>query len=177
MELRPGLTLTGVDMCCRELAAVDMDLVQQKRITEDDVAELAPHFTHTFDSLLGVMTLQEIRLQKRAERDAKVGASMETTSTIKIGQKRTLPTSFASMPEKRRRTEGDSKVPEQPKTPDQPTYPVDSRYSGSSAESKDEPHTRELLADFVKDTLLALKADFKQLNWLHSEHLVELGRT
>jgi hypothetical protein len=171
------LSITGVDSCCRELAAVDMDLVQNKHITEDDIGDLAPHFTHTFNSLLGVMTLQDVRLQRRADREAKASALADATSTPTIGQKRAPPTSVASKPGKRSRTEGDSKMSEHPTTPDQPTYPVDSNFTGSSAESKDEPHTRELLEDFLKDTLLALKTDFKRLVWLNSTHIVELGKT
>ena len=169
-------------MCYCELAAVDMDLLQKTTIDQDEVSELAPHFTHTFEALLAVMTLQEKKLQDRAEREAKEASQAApiptSDSTITTSsQKRTRSTSLGSLRGKRPKKEGDPEVPEQPTTPDQPTNPVNPDYTSSSLESRAEPDSQKLLEDFLRDTLRALMKDVRLIRWQRSGHKVEIAKT
>ena len=166
-------------MCCRELAAVDMDLLQKTTMDQDEVSELAPHFTHTFEALLAVMTLQEKKLQERAERDAKAAAhtASTTTSNTTTSQKRTRSTSPGPVPGKRPKKEAHTEMRAQPTTPDQPTSPVDPDHTSSSLESKAEPDSQKLLEDFLRDTLRALMKDVRVIQWQRSGHKVEIAKT
>jgi len=158
-----------------------MDLLQKTTIDLDEVSDIAPHFTHTFEALLAVMTLQEKKLQERAERDAKEAthaASIPTSdSTITtVSQKRTRPSSLGSVHGKHPKKEGDTEVTEQPTTSDQPPSPINPDHTSSSLESRAEPDSQKLLEDFLRDTLRALMKDVRLIQWQRSGHKVEIAK-
>lgn len=151
--------------------------------------ELAPDFKQTFEALLGVMTLQEDKLKKRQEREAKEAAhpalitissptfSPTSSTIITTSQKRTRPSAVTSIPEKRPKTEEDAGIPKQPTTPDQLTKPANPDHTSSSAESKEEPNTRGLLEAFIGETISVLKKDFNLIRWQRSGHKVQIAKT
>lgn len=138
----------GVDDGVRQLSAIEMDDLNSGVFPKDRIKRVAPQFEGTFKALLRVMSLQD-----RKEREKTAKETSQTASTT-------------SQP-----------ATSQPTTPDQPTHPVDPDFTSLSIESKDEENTRQLLLEFLSNTISVLEEGFRKIAWQRSGHSVEIAET
>lgn len=157
-----------------------MNQLNNGTIDSDDVRLLAPDFKATFDSLLTLMEVQEIKerakMLKEASQASSIPSSLAAKTTLKRGASQD-PIPFI----KRTRTSsnGPSPLPE-PTTPDRPTHPSNPDYTGASTvstASQDEENTRTLLRNLMFSTLDILTSEIRRISWQRSGHKVELCQT
>jgi hypothetical protein len=151
-------------------------------IDSDDVRKrLAPDFTATFESLLTLMEIQEIkehaRISKEASQMSSIPSSSDATATH---TKRPAEHDPVSTAKRIRRSSNAPSPPIEPTTPDRPTHPSNPDFTGTSTlstASQDEENTRTLLKNILLNTLSILEADFRRIFWQRSGYRVELCQT
>ena len=141
----------GVDDGVRQLTAIEMDDLNSGAFQKDHIKHVAPQFEGTFKALLRVMSLQD-----KKEREKAVKQSSQVTSTP---------------------SQSPSSQPPEPTTPDQPTHPVDPDFTSLSIESKDEENTRQLLLEYLSNTISVLEEGFRKFAWQRSGYHVEIAET
>lgn len=169
--------MLGVAEGARQLSAVEMNDLNSGAVEMDYVRKkLAPDFLATFQSILDVMSIQEMKQRAKQLRQAhSIPVSSGTSST---STKRTAEDSVAANPLKRTRADGPSPSQiSEPRTPDQPTHPSNSNWTGGTEESKDEENTKALLKEILTDSMNVLEIDFKKLRWQRSGYRVFLFHT
>lgn len=141
----------GVDDGIQQLTAIEMDDLNTGVFPKGHIKRVAPQFEGTFKALLRVLSLQD---KKERERPIKEASQAPSTTF----QPSTSQTS-------------------EPTTPDQPTHPVDPDFTSLSIESKDEENTRQLLLEFLSNTISVLEEGFQKIAWQRSGHHVEIVET
>ena len=157
----------------RQLGSVEIDDLRNGSVELEDVMKtLAPYFLDTFQSILDVISIQEMKQRAKQQRQA------NTTSASSAPAKRTAEDQPSDNPSKRTRAASQSSSPtSQPKTPDQPTHPKNPDWSGGTEESKDEENTKALLNETLTDSMSVLESNFRRLTWQRSGRKVELFHT
>jgi hypothetical protein len=141
----------GVDDGVRQLSAIEMDDLNCGVFPKDRIKRVAPQFEGTFKALLRVMSLQDKKEREKA-----------TKETMQAARTHSQPS---------------SSQPSEPTTPDRPTHPVDPDFTSLSVESKDEENTRQLLLEFLSNTMSVLEEGFQNIAWQRSGYHVEIAET
>src|SRR5271155_667791 len=145
----------AVEICDLRTGRVEIDAVANK---------LAPKFNATFNALLSVMEIQKPK--DREQRANKLGpfASLSSSGSTNTADK-TLEQSakrvFYPTPE--------------------PSATGDALYTDSSESEDEEPwatelYSQKLLSQLMMDTLGAIGAEFRKIQWQRSGHRVELSQ-
>ena len=174
------LIVAGVAEGARQMAAVDMNDLNSGAVDIDEVKSLAPEFTTTFISLLGVMEIREMKQRAKEIKQAGQMSSIPSSSgTIVTNLKRSTDSQAPVLHPKRVRATNDDTPPPrpEPRTPDQPTHPSNPDLTGGSTESKDEENTKKLLIDIVRNSMSVLEAGFRKILWQRSGCRVELSQS
>lgn len=145
----------------------------------DQVKKLAPEFTTTFTSLLGVMEIREMKQRAKENKSAgQISSILPSSDTTLTNLKRSAGSQASVLPPKRTKSTNGSPSPRpEPRTPDQPTHPSNPDLTGGSTESKDEENTKKLLIDILRNSMSVLEAGFRKIPWQRSGCRVELSQT
>ena len=171
---------------------IDMRLYERNIITRDDIMDMAPHFRHTVDSVLGLMQVQHSKNGVEAKRAANQAAKREASQCASVvpsvldstaSSQATAPSvlsgstpvsfSSSSRTESRKRPAPPAPIPASPskrtqqagpRTPNNPIETADPKLMGPDT-SQPERATRDLLTAFVDDSFAALGDDFQRISF------------
>jgi hypothetical protein len=172
----------------RQLAAIDMDDLNNGMLEMDDVRDQAPDFTAMFTSLLNVMAIQETKerakFAKQQASQARSAQIMSSTSSTTATKRAADSQDSTSSANKRLKTDDAPSPPFDARTPpnqltiaENPHLTNTTDKSGRSIEYKDEESTRKLLCNTIMSTTSLLRRDFRVINWQRGGARVELFQT
>src|ERR1700736_5859182 len=83
MWLFSNADFVGLNKHATKLESIDMKKYEKSIITRDDIMEMAPHFRTTIDSVLGLMQVQDSKVEAKAKRVAQA-AKREASSRASV---------------------------------------------------------------------------------------------
>lgn len=168
--------IVGVADCARQIGSVEVSELYSGALSMKMIRrQLAPDFWPFFETLYGVVTIQEMAQKKKESAQPPSPVPTSSMSTTGTTRKRPRPSSVSLFPE--RKTKSTSLPHSEPTTPDRPTNPSDPEWTGGTVTSKDEENTKQMLKDLLRNTMSSLEEEFCGITWQRSGYTVELALT